>query len=162
MVGKKFGEQAEAVARKMVERMAPQQADPQIAELARIRELSGMTEAGVGFKEGDKVVVGGKNPATIVGQDGDTYFVQIDGQSGSMAVPASQLRAPKAAATPFQRGDTVMYQGKPVTYIRPFGKGEQSYVTVDSGSDELVDTSELTKEAVQSDEISRLKELLRF
>ena len=42
MVGKKFGEQAEHVARKMVERMAPQQQDPQIAELARIRELSGM------------------------------------------------------------------------------------------------------------------------
>jgi hypothetical protein len=42
MVGKKFGEQAEMVARKMVERMAPQQADPQIAELARIRELAGM------------------------------------------------------------------------------------------------------------------------
>jgi hypothetical protein len=47
MVGKKFGEQAEHAARKMVERMAPQQADPQIAELARIRELSGMPEAGV-------------------------------------------------------------------------------------------------------------------
>jgi hypothetical protein len=42
MVGKKFGEQAENVARKMVERMAPQQQDPQIAELARIKELSGM------------------------------------------------------------------------------------------------------------------------
>jgi hypothetical protein len=41
MVGKKFGEQAEQVARQFVERMAPQQADPQIAELARIRELSG-------------------------------------------------------------------------------------------------------------------------
>ena len=43
MVGKKFGEQAEHVARKMVERMAPQQQDPQIAELARIRELAGTT-----------------------------------------------------------------------------------------------------------------------
>jgi hypothetical protein len=41
MVGKKFGEQAEQVARKMVERMAPQQQDPQIAELSRIRELAG-------------------------------------------------------------------------------------------------------------------------
>jgi len=46
MVGKKFGEQAEHVARKMVERMAPQQADPQIAELARIQELSGMSRQG--------------------------------------------------------------------------------------------------------------------
>jgi len=44
MVGKKFGEQAEQVARKFVERMAPQQADPQIAELARIKELSGMKQ----------------------------------------------------------------------------------------------------------------------
>jgi hypothetical protein len=45
MVGKKFGEQAEQVARKFVERMAPEQQEPELAEnpeLARIRELSGM------------------------------------------------------------------------------------------------------------------------
>jgi hypothetical protein len=44
MVGKKFGEQAEQVARKMVERMAPQQNTqvPQVNELSRIRELSGL------------------------------------------------------------------------------------------------------------------------
>ena len=45
MVGKKFGEQAEHVARQFVERMAPQQQAPELAEnpeLARIRELSGM------------------------------------------------------------------------------------------------------------------------
>jgi hypothetical protein len=42
MVGKKFGPQAEQAARKMVERMAPQQQDPQIAELARIKQLSGI------------------------------------------------------------------------------------------------------------------------
>jgi hypothetical protein len=45
MVGKKFGERAEHVARKMVERMAPQQStnqNPELAELARIKELSGM------------------------------------------------------------------------------------------------------------------------
>lgn len=45
MVGKKFGEQAESVARKFVERMAPQQTterNPELAELARIKELSGM------------------------------------------------------------------------------------------------------------------------
>jgi hypothetical protein len=41
MVGKKFGEQAEHVARKMVERMAPQQQDTEMNELARIRELAG-------------------------------------------------------------------------------------------------------------------------
>jgi hypothetical protein len=45
MVGKKFGEQAEQVARKFVERMAPQQStdqNPELQELARIRELAGM------------------------------------------------------------------------------------------------------------------------
>lgn len=44
MVGKKFGEQAEQVARKMVERMAPQQAteqNPELQELMRIKQLSG-------------------------------------------------------------------------------------------------------------------------
>ena len=44
MVGKKFGEQAEQVARKFVERMAPQQAtdqNPELQELSRIRELAG-------------------------------------------------------------------------------------------------------------------------
>jgi hypothetical protein len=45
MVGKKFGEQAENVARKFVERMAPQQSteqNPELQELARVRELSGL------------------------------------------------------------------------------------------------------------------------
>jgi hypothetical protein len=42
LVGKKFGEQAEMVARKMVERMAPQQQEPELNELARIKHLSGM------------------------------------------------------------------------------------------------------------------------
>jgi hypothetical protein len=44
MVGKKFGEQAEQVARKFVERMAPQQStdqNPELQELSRIRELAG-------------------------------------------------------------------------------------------------------------------------
>lgn len=43
MVGKKFGEQAEQVARKFVERMAPEQnthQNPELAELARIKELA--------------------------------------------------------------------------------------------------------------------------
>lgn len=50
MVGKKFGEQAEHVARKFVERMAPQQTtdnNPELKELARLRELSGMKEASI-------------------------------------------------------------------------------------------------------------------
>jgi hypothetical protein len=45
MVGKKFGEQAEQVARKFVERMAPQQTtdnNPELQELARVRELAGL------------------------------------------------------------------------------------------------------------------------
>jgi hypothetical protein len=48
MVGKKFGEQAEAVARKFVERMAPhqEQGAEKMQELARIRELAGMKTEG--------------------------------------------------------------------------------------------------------------------
>jgi hypothetical protein len=48
MVGKKFGEQAEQVARKFVERMAPHQAQgaEELEELARIRELAGMKTEG--------------------------------------------------------------------------------------------------------------------
>ena len=45
MVGKKFGEEAEQVARKFVERMAPQQTtehNPELQELMRIKELSGI------------------------------------------------------------------------------------------------------------------------
>lgn len=45
MVGKKFGEQAEQVARKFVERLAPQQTtdnNPELQELARVRELAGL------------------------------------------------------------------------------------------------------------------------
>ena len=40
MVGKKFGEQAETAARKIVERLAPQQKDTTMTELARIKQLS--------------------------------------------------------------------------------------------------------------------------
>jgi cell pole-organizing protein PopZ len=44
MVGKKFGEQAEQVARKFVERMAPhqEQGAEELAELGRMRELAGL------------------------------------------------------------------------------------------------------------------------
>ena len=48
MVGKKFGEQAESVARRFVERMAPQQTTEQNPELSRIRELSGISQ-GIGM-----------------------------------------------------------------------------------------------------------------
>ena len=66
MVGKKFGEQAESVARKFVERMAPQQSteqNPELAELARISELAGVSEGPMldkvkafGQSVGDKVM----------------------------------------------------------------------------------------------------------
>lgn len=66
MVGKKFGEQAEQVARKFVERMAPQQStnqNPELAELARIGELAGVSEGpmwdkikAVGKAAGNKVM----------------------------------------------------------------------------------------------------------
>jgi hypothetical protein len=163
MVGKKFGEQAEHAARKMVERMAPQQADPQIQELDRMRELAGMSEAGAAFAKGDKVVFGGKHSATVVGQDGDTYYVQIDGQPGSMAVPSSQLAKP-GSQSKFQRGAAVVWNGEKATYIRPVdGSPGQSYITKANGSDELVDDDDLTAEAVetleQSDEVARIKSL---
>jgi hypothetical protein len=47
MVGKKFGEQAEQVARKFVERMAPhqEQGAEELAELGRMRELAGVQSA---------------------------------------------------------------------------------------------------------------------
>jgi len=53
MVGKKFGEQAEHVARKFVERMAPQQTtdnNPELAELARVKELSGLQSEAGGYE----------------------------------------------------------------------------------------------------------------
>jgi hypothetical protein len=48
MVGKKFGEQAEQVARKFVERMAPRQEQgaEELAELGRMRELAGLQNEG--------------------------------------------------------------------------------------------------------------------
>jgi hypothetical protein len=53
MVGKKFGEQAEQVARKFVERMAPQQTtdnNPELQELARMRELAGVKGESGGYE----------------------------------------------------------------------------------------------------------------
>jgi len=53
MVGKKFGERAEQAARKMVERMAPDQADPALQELGRMRELAGVQTNEQGAESGD-------------------------------------------------------------------------------------------------------------
>jgi hypothetical protein len=58
MVGKKFGEQAESVARKFVERMAPEQTtenNPELQELARIRSLAGTSEATTAIESTEKV-----------------------------------------------------------------------------------------------------------
>ena len=51
MVGKKFGEQAEHVARKFVERMAPQQEEgaEKLEELTRMRELAGLQKEADGY-----------------------------------------------------------------------------------------------------------------
>ena len=54
MVGKKFGEQAEMVARKFVERMAPhqEQGAEELEELGRMRELAGLkTEGDIDIKD---------------------------------------------------------------------------------------------------------------
>ena len=53
MVGKKFGEQAENLARKFVERMAPQQTtdqNPELAELARVKDLAGLQNEEGGYE----------------------------------------------------------------------------------------------------------------
>jgi len=61
MVGKKFGEQAESVARKFVERMAPQQTSESNPELARIQELAGVSEGPL-----DKLKAAGKAVGSAV------------------------------------------------------------------------------------------------
>ena len=166
-VEKKFGEQAGRFANFVVEKLSAKnqpamqeeplapQAEPQNAELTRIKDLSGVKEAGGGFAEGDKVIYMGKHNATVVGQDGADYFIKIDGQPGSMKVIGSQLAAPgakpAAAPSPFKRGDTVMWNGEQVTYIRPVdGSPGQSYITQASGSDEIVNDKELTKESFEA------------
>jgi len=121
-------------------------AEEALAELKyAVKQMSeGVAEAsptGV-FKQGDKVKVHGKYNGTVVGQDGDTYYVQIDGQPGSQAVSAASLANPAAGG--FKPGTKLMYKGQPVTYIRPFAQDPgQSYVKIASGSDELVATADL-------------------
>jgi len=118
-------------------------AEEALAELKAAIE-QGVAEAstpGV-FKQGDKVKVHGKFNGTVVGQDSDTYYVQIDGQPGSQAVSADSLAKPEAGG--FKPGTKLMYKGQPVTYIRPYAQDPgQSYVKIASGSDELVATAEL-------------------
>ncbi len=74
MVGKKFGEQAESVARKFVERMAPQQSteqNPELAELARVRELAGVNQSG---DKVDEVSVS-QNTYSAVGPEGYDFVM---------------------------------------------------------------------------------------
>ena len=70
MVGKKFGEEAEQVARKFVERMAPQQEQgaEELAELGRMRELAGVQSE----EQGSKRLSIGQQMA----RDGITYSVE--------------------------------------------------------------------------------------
>jgi hypothetical protein len=70
MVGKKFGEQAETVARKFVERMAPhqEQGAEELAELGRMRELAGVQSE----EQGSKRLSIGQQMA----RDGITYSVE--------------------------------------------------------------------------------------
>jgi hypothetical protein len=73
------------------------------------KNMSEASPTGV-FKQGDKVKVHGKYNGTVVGQDGDTYYVQIDGQPGSQAVSAASLANPAAGV--FKQGDKVKVHGK--------------------------------------------------
>jgi hypothetical protein len=70
MVGKKFGEQAESVARKFVERMAPHQStenNPELSELSRIGELAGVSEGPMW----DKIKDAGKKVGNTVMRHAD-------------------------------------------------------------------------------------------
>jgi hypothetical protein len=73
------------------------------------KNMSEASPTGV-FKQGDKVKVHGKYNGTVVGQDGDTYYVQIDGHPGSQAVSAASLANPAAGV--FKQGDKVKVHGK--------------------------------------------------
>ena len=89
------------------------------------------------FKQGDKVTVYNK-PATVVGMDADSVYVQFDGVNGSTAVLANQVKPAVAAAPvgPYKRGDQVIWNGKPYTYVRPLD-ANQSYVTSANGVDDI-------------------------
>ena len=145
MVGKKYGEQAESVARKFVERMAPQQAtnrNPELAELARIRELSGMQTEAVGqFQKGEIVKYVGKNAQSIGNtviyryqsqQDPNKHW--IDTKAGPWSASLDELKSLEGKTVPvpdggldaeqvikilganspakFQKGEIVQYVGK--------------------------------------------------
>jgi hypothetical protein len=93
MVGKKFGEQAEQVARKFVERMAPEQSigqDPELQELARMRELAGLQNEVLDYKsfhEGESLKA--LRDAIDKNQIVSVAFVKKDGTVAPMAIKKS-------------------------------------------------------------------------
>jgi hypothetical protein len=121
MVGKKFGEQAEQVARKFVERMAPQQTtenNPELSELARIKGLAGIqTEAKSGFNKGDRVrdkETGEEFTVYSLGGPSDNpnvfYLQQPEKSVATRAAHVGQYElVPKKE---FKQGEIVKYVGK--------------------------------------------------
>lgn len=95
MVGKKFGTQAEQVARKFVERMAPNQStnqNPELQELARIKQLSGVPTSGMeedykSFHEGENLKE--LRDAIDKNQIVSVAFVKKDGTVRHMAIKKS-------------------------------------------------------------------------
>jgi hypothetical protein len=129
MVGKKFGEQAEQVARKMVERMAPKQQDDTMNELARIRELSGMSEGDAGFKPGDRV-----------------RFTSPSGRNIEDGVIVKDL-FPGAVEVKFDDGST---RGVGTNALTPLSAAEGSMEDMSVAPDNIPQ---------QSDEVARIRQL---
>jgi len=116
-------------------------------------------DTGSGFKDGDQVMYMNK-PATVVGQDGDSVFIKIEGRPGTMGVPTSAIKPMSAPSSQFKRGDVVMFKGQKVTYIRPLADDPaQSYVTFPTGADDIVPTASLqpAQEAMENEEPSSEK-----
>jgi hypothetical protein len=104
-----------------------------------------------GFKDGDEVMYMNK-PATVVGQEDDTIFIKVKGHPGTMGVPSSQIMTRSGENSKFSQGDELVYNGQKVTYVRPYANDpSQSYVTLPSGSDELVPTDDLESEQESMD-----------
>jgi hypothetical protein len=138
-VEKKFGEQAGRFANFVVEKLSAKnqpamqeeplapQAEPQNAELTRIKDLSGIKteQAAHQFKKGDRVVFKGKEEeyeiAGLASQSDDpnTVYIRKPGTTPTQGAIASSLELAKSAQaaqskpTPkFKEGDTVEYKGE--------------------------------------------------
>ena len=174
MVGKKFGERAEQAARKMVERMAPEQSQPALQELGRMRELAGMqTEQVSQFKKGDRVVFKGKDEeyeiAGLAGQgdDPNTVYIRKPGATPTQGAMANSLELAKgaqgsqAAANQFNKGDTVEYMGKQyVVHAVDAGDPNTLYLQVPGETrTKAVWAGGGDVKATESSKMSRIKEL---